>query len=712
LQFISNLIRPLSDAAFRATQLACLGICGLTCVDASAEVRVLEADMHHVRIAGPREWDTFPETAPRAKIEISFPAEANSGEQTLHLRQQDVKQSWGVWLNERQVGQLTRDENDMRICLPIPANTLKSGQNILRIEQTGGGRLTPDDIRVGQISIDPRPVSQVLSEASVSVLVTEAETGQPLPARITIVDQEGALQMVGATSNDHLAVRTGTIYTANGQARFGVPSGHYTVYAGRGCEYSLDRHELTASSGEAISMALTIRREVPTDGYVACDTHVHTLTHSGHGDATAEERMVTLAGEGIELPIATDHNVHIDHDSIARKMNVRQFFTPVIGNEVTTQVGHFNIFPLQPGTRPPDHTVKDWPSLFERLATIPDARIVILNHARDLHSGVRPFGPRRYNWLVAENLDGWPLRFNGMEVINSSATQNDVMRLFRDWMALLNRGYFVTPVGSSDSHDVARHFVGQGRTYIRCDDTDPGRIDVSRAVESFLKGSVLVSYGLLTELIVDGKFRSGDVAGVSEPGMEVTVRVSGPHWIHANQVELFANGSRVREAQIDERAAPVRRGLIWEGKWRLPKPKHDIHLVAIARGPGIDQSYWRTAKPYQPKSIDWNAQVAGCSGAVWLDGDGDGQKTPARAYAEKVFTMCGGELSAMINELSEYDQAVAAHAIHLYWTKNGPLEYSRLRDLLTNAADDVQAGFNAYFELWREIQQAQAVAAE
>ena len=35
--------------------------------------------------------------------------------------------------------------------------------------------------------------------------------------------------------------------------------------------------------------------------------------------------MITLAGEGIELPIATDHNVHVDHDPDARKMQVRRY---------------------------------------------------------------------------------------------------------------------------------------------------------------------------------------------------------------------------------------------------------------------------------------------------------------------------------------------------------------------------------------------------
>ncbi|MFC1759526.1 hypothetical protein ACFL2H_12295 [Planctomycetota bacterium] len=67
------------------------------------------------------------------------------------------------------------------------------------------------------------------------------------------------------------------------------------------------------------------------------------MTHSGHGDATVEDRMITLAAEGIEMPVATDHNVHIDHRSFARQGNVSKYFTPIIGNEVTSGIGHVNI---------------------------------------------------------------------------------------------------------------------------------------------------------------------------------------------------------------------------------------------------------------------------------------------------------------------------------------------------------------------------------
>jgi hypothetical protein len=493
--------------------------------------------LHHLRATHVREWSDFPETADAERLEVTFHApHGNDTEWTLQWRQQDVKQTWRITVNGAPLAELVQDENDMVVYVAVPAGSVRTGENKLAISQANPA--IADDIRVGEVLLHQRARLDVLSQAQVEIEVRDADTKELVPSRLTIVRENGSLQTTAAVSNDELAVRPGTIYTASGKARFKLPAGAYIIYAGRGFEYSLAAEKITLKAGDTERRRLTIRREVPTEGYVACDTHIHTLTHSGHGDATVEERMITLAAEGIELPIATDHNRHVDHEPFARRLKVRQYFTPVIGNEVTTPAGHFNIFPVAAGAEIPDYGQADWKLTFDAIFRTPGVKVVILNHARDLHSGVRPFGPRLFNDAVGVNVEGWQMRFNAMEVVNSSANQTDNMRLFHDWMALLNRGYQVTPVGSSDSHDVARHFVGQGRTYVRCDDRDVANIDVGQAVDSFLRGRVLVSYGLLTELTVDGKYRSSDLAPLADRKLAVAVRVLGPHWVKATKVLL------------------------------------------------------------------------------------------------------------------------------------------------------------------------------
>jgi len=168
------------------------------------------------------------------------------------------------------------------------------------------------------------------------VRVSDADPGRTLPCRLTIVDSRGELAPLVVDPVMRLAVRPGVVYTPNGAADIGLSSGDYTVYATRGFEYGMDRREVTLGAGQVSRIDLSIRREVRTLGLVAADTHVHTLTFSGHGDATIDERAVTLAGEGIELPVITDHDHFTDLAPAAERMGVRSEFTPVVGDEVTT----------------------------------------------------------------------------------------------------------------------------------------------------------------------------------------------------------------------------------------------------------------------------------------------------------------------------------------------------------------------------------------
>ena len=683
-----------------------LAICVGTPSDAeetATAATIIESRTVHLRNQTEREWSSFPETPAGTRLTRTFRAMKNESAHCLMVRQEDVRQQWVVTLNGKRLGELVRDENEMTIGLEIPAQVLVDGENVLLIETNAAGKTPSDDIRVGPIKWHQRPLSDVLTEASLEVTVIDHDTNEAVPSRITVIDADESLVTFGTASSNTLAVRPGTVFTATGTAVIKLPAGTYTICAGRGFEYSLARTIATIKPGEINSRRLTIRREVSTPGYAACDTHIHTLTHSGHGDATIGERMVTLAGEAIELPIATDHNVHIDYEPIARQMGVRRYFTPVMGNEVTTPRGHFNIFPVSSTTSPPNHKQLDWKVLFDEIRQTPDVKVVVLNHARDLHSGVRPFGPALYNAVVGENLEGWPIGFNAMEVVNSGATQTDALRLFHDWMGLLNRGHRVTPVGSSDSHDVVRYFAGQGRTYVRCADDDPGKIDVAAAMESLQQGRVMVSYGLLTEMHVDREFTSGDLVPAKGDFVTIHVRVLGPAWTSAQRVMLFANGVLLKDAAIlSRRLDDYPAGVKWTGGWKIRRPKHDVHLVAIAVGPGVDGLYWRTAKPYQPQSISAQTSVLGCSGAVLVDSDGDGQFTSAHDYAKRLIAEQHQELEKIIPRLADFDEAVAVHTAHQLQSSGINLQEERVQSLIKAAPEAVQTGFRRYLEAWRE----------
>ena len=669
--------------------------------------RLLDGNLYLLGAEGGREWQEFAGMTPHGRrLDIPFDARKNAGASTLFIRQRDVKLNWSVELNSRKLGTLLPMEADLVNAFSVPEGVLRDGDNILSIIPPAG----LDDILVGEIKLAAGSIAEALSDATLTVKVSDEVQKTPLPCRITVVDANGSLHPVHLFTNGFsvantghqpstraieplVAVRPGVIYSIDGSARFGLPSGRYVIYATRGFEYSVRTNEITLAPGAHRTLEMRLRHELPTPRLVSCDTHVHTFTFSGHGDATLDERMATIAGEGIELPIATDHNTLTDYSEAVRRLKVQDFFTAVIGDEVTTESGHFNIFPVEPGSRVPDHRIQDWPKLMQVLRTTPGVQVVILNHPRNLHSNFQPFAATNFNQATGENRRGPDFSFDAVEVLNSSALQSDLMLGFRDWFALLNYGYRITAVGSSDSHDVSRYIVGQGRTYVACGDSVPGKIDVKAACESILAGRALVSLGLLVRVTVNDKFTVGDLATGLGDTMRVTAIVSGPSWIRADRVELYANGLKIREERIKSPDGSIEKARV---TWQIPRPLHDAHLVAIASGPPVTAPFWALAKPYQPSSTVWEPRVIGATNPVWIDADGDGKFTAPRGYARMLFEKAGRDPGRLIDALAAYDEAIATQAASLCQAAAVDVREIQTSRIFEKAAPQVRRGFETY----------------
>jgi hypothetical protein len=651
---------------------------------------VLDKALHHLGTPGEPEWQEFArDRAEGRSLELRFRALDNLREAALLIRQRDVKLDWNVSLNGRSIGRLYLMEADLQHVLTLPAHALRDGENVLAIGPLAG----QDDIIVGELKIDPGPIDEGQSRAVLDIQVVDLDTQQDVPCRITVVDDRGSLAALAAVPRPRLALRPGVAYTEDGRVSLRVGPGRYTLHATRGFEYSLASRTVTVAAGQRVPVHLTIRREVPTPGLVACDTHVHTFTYSGHGDATVEERLVTLAGEGIELPIATDHNHLTDLRGTAEALGYGTMMTPVIGDEVTTPRGHFNAFPFTLDQPLPDATIKDWGRLMRAIRSGSDHRVTILNHPRDLHGDFRPFGPEHFNSVSGEILQDQEVGFDAVEVINSGAMQSDPMRVFQDWFALWNHGHRLTAIGASDSLDVSRYIVGQARTYIACPDRDPGRIDIAEACKSLRLGRAVVSLGLLTRIKVADRFGEGDLASGLGETFRVTVSVAGPSWIRADRVDLFANGVRVRERRLGDQANAIEKANV---SWELPRPAYDVALVAIASGPGVTAPYWAIPKPYQPTSRRWEPRVLALTNPIRVDGDGDGRYSSPHEYAQRVIERTGTDPAKLLPALAGYDEAVAAQAAGLCRTAGQDVQALEFTSVLKTVGESVRLGFAAY----------------
>ena len=84
------------------------------------------------------------------------------------------------------IGSLVTDEKDLITYLTVPIGTLHDGENELLVKCSES---IPDDIRIGEIKIDRRPLKEVLSDASVDIQIFDGNTNNLLPSRITIINK-------------------------------------------------------------------------------------------------------------------------------------------------------------------------------------------------------------------------------------------------------------------------------------------------------------------------------------------------------------------------------------------------------------------------------------------------------------------------------------------------------------------------------------------
>jgi len=603
-----------------------------------------------------KDWAKFTTAKPhhRDELELSFDAKSSSGDAVMKIRSGDVKSKFDVLLNGKKIGRLKKGKNgkgETTQYFEIPKGLLKSGSNkfLLRRDEKSS-----DDIWVGPIRIEYRSLESALALLKLRVRVVDTN-GKPLPSRITLTkhargDDEELVEFE-IPKDDRWAVREGVAYSLDGSLDVALESGKYTVYATRGFEYGLGRAEVELSGESAEEVRITLEREVDTTGWLAGDTHIHTLTHSGHGDASVKERVVTIAGEGVEIAIATDHNHHTDYRPTEKKVGVEGHYRSIIGNEFTTKLGHFNAFPIEKKVKPAKHNHKTWVQLIRALRKTPGVRVVICNHPRRKSFAKGPWGSMGVHPISAELEDGsdW-LGVDAVEVLNGKGLLKTPALNFQDWFRLLNRGHRLTAVAGSDSHTVDQP-VGQCRTYVRSETDDPDRIDVAEVVDNVLEGRVAVSMGLLADVRVAEKFGIGDLAVDLEEDVAVEIKVSAPRWIAATNVALYLNGRKLRESKIEHSPDAV---VKFHETWTIGRPHHDAHLVVIASGPPVEGKFWS----YQED----DRYVIGGTNPIWLDGDGDGLFTSARGYAEALVEKHGTESPELREALRECDEAVAIQA--------------------------------------------------
>jgi hypothetical protein len=321
------------------------------------------------------------------------------------------------------------------------------------------------------------------------------------------------------------------------------------------------------------------------------------------------DRVLTLAAEGIELAVPTDHNHVTDYGEAIAYQRLDGKLASMTGVEITTlNWGHFNAYPYAKTLEvPPTHETSPAEIFAIVRARAPQA-VLQVNHPRMPGVGYFNRGEVDTKTGVAHSPE-FSFAFDTLEVSNGFDLEDPSVfeRNLREWFELLNVGRRYTAVGNSDSHHMVFQWAGWPRTYVRVPDQDLAHVDPLDVARALTSGHALVSCGIFVLPTANGSAGPGDT--VLGPHVSLAISLRAPDWVDVSEVEVFANGAKVEERSREQ--------ALGAAGWNLDvdlQVKADTWIVVVARGNRFmnDALPGKWIKPF------------GLSNPIYVDADSDG----------------------------------------------------------------------------------------
>jgi len=207
------------------------------------------------------------------------------------------------------------------------------------------------------------------SPAKVVFRVTD-DVGQAIPCKLSFVSLDANGDALEGTGLRRTYFGEGRLsdgvrhihWSAHGSGEVEVEPGRYDIVVSRGIEYGIhiERNVVLAPRG-SLDVDAALSREIDTTGWMSADMHLHS-TPSFDSGMPIPARVKTVAAEGLELAVSTDHDVNSDYMPAIRELGLEPFVAHAVGAEITTlEHGHFIGFPLQYDAHTvPTHGAHDW----------------------------------------------------------------------------------------------------------------------------------------------------------------------------------------------------------------------------------------------------------------------------------------------------------------------------------------------------------------
>lgn len=422
-------------------------------------------------------------------------------------------------------------------------------------EATPGGPATSSDGRApGAPPSSSAPTAPAPPPGTLRYRVSDAASGAPIPCKLTFVATpphpppfgNGDVPLV---MGDAVA-GAGRVFSLSGEGALDVPKGRYEVVITRGPEWTLERREVVVSDAPS-TLEASLTHVIDTTGWLSGDFHVH-AEPSWDSSVPLAARVREFAAEGVDLLVATDHNLVTDYAPVIAELHAEALLASIPGSELTTHAwGHFGAFPLgadarswpvMRGTMIQDGTAKS--VLGDARARAPDV-FLTANHPRLPGMGYFDIGEldRRTGKLVRE---GATDAIDALEVLNGYQDPDEAIldTLMADWLSLLDAGNRVAGLGNSDTHHLSNNLAGYPRNYLALADDRPAAVRAEAVTGALRAGKVLFTTGPFVRLSVEGA-GLGETAVVG-PKARGHLAVDAAPWVDVTRVTLYL-GSRITQ---------------------------------------------------------------------------------------------------------------------------------------------------------------------
>jgi hypothetical protein len=353
-------------------------------------------------------------------------------------------------------------------------------------------------------------------------------------------------------------------------------------------------------------------------------------TQNSDGSIPIAARLLSAAAEGVDVVVATDHNFITDYRPELERLGLAGELAFIAGYEATARTGsvHFNSFPAVPRPGEPNHgavSVRDeTPATLFALARAKNPGTFIqVNHPRS--RGLGYFLHYNLDPVAAAFADApFDLGFDVMEAMNGTSFNEANRKSVEDWFHLVNRGYPIRVVGSSDAHGVDGDETGYSRTYVLYEGPQASSLDQAALVAAIKKGRAFVSNGPLVAVRANRKATFGDMVKADKGRVDLDITVFGAPWLDVAEVRLVVNGERrqpLAAKGADNRTVKfrdrVRVDFARDG-WLAVEVLGKISLFPLIQQRSGDGRPEEAALPYA------------LTNPIFVDADGDGRSDPVK----------------------------------------------------------------------------------